>query len=254
MTENQRLKIIQGGLGFKTQVSFARALKLTSGGLSDILREKGGLGVSGTIKRILENSYNVNIDWLENGVGDMFKPGNDNISAKTNFNEPGANYRVIKMIEPENNTHTSLDKYLSDGYEPIPVYDNTSGISLISELLNNDHIKPVVLIMKGHVGCNLVVRHNDRAMDKVFAPKSQLGIQIVNNFKKMIVPGMAAIIVLEDFTITRYVHNAPDDSQLVFKSADPDAYPDITISKEDIREMWKIKSCTPEAVSQIMMY
>ncbi len=70
-TENQRLKFLMHELGFKTQSSFAKSLKMKAGTLSDIFRQKEGVGVSDRTKRILENSYNVNIDWLETGQGDM---------------------------------------------------------------------------------------------------------------------------------------------------------------------------------------
>jgi transcriptional regulator with XRE-family HTH domain len=74
MTENQRLKILMQKLGFKTQASFADAIELKPGTLSDILRQKSGVGVSAKTKRILEKSYNVNIDWLENGIGPITNP------------------------------------------------------------------------------------------------------------------------------------------------------------------------------------
>lgn len=73
MTENQRLKILQDKLGFSTQAQFAAALGITAGAISDILRGKAGVGVSASIKYKLENSYNVNIKWLETGEGQMFK-------------------------------------------------------------------------------------------------------------------------------------------------------------------------------------
>jgi hypothetical protein len=70
MTENQRLKIIIDHLNFKTQKEFAVSLKIQQGSLSDILRER--IGVSNAIKDRLELKYNVNLNWLENGVGEPF--------------------------------------------------------------------------------------------------------------------------------------------------------------------------------------
>ncbi|MFD2961577.1 MULTISPECIES: hypothetical protein [Olivibacter] len=60
-------------LGFKTQASFAAALGIKSGTMSDILRGKPGVGVSSKIKRVLENTYNVSMDFLEDNIGDVFK-------------------------------------------------------------------------------------------------------------------------------------------------------------------------------------
>jgi len=72
-TENQRLKILQKDLGFKTQGAFADALGIKQGSLSDIYRGKDGIKVSNSIKFKLETLYNINIDWLENERGEKFK-------------------------------------------------------------------------------------------------------------------------------------------------------------------------------------
>jgi transcriptional regulator with XRE-family HTH domain len=79
MTENQRLKILFRELKFKTQAQFAEAIGLKPGSLSDILREKPGVKVSANTKNKLEKSYNVNIDWLETGKGEMFKTEETNV-------------------------------------------------------------------------------------------------------------------------------------------------------------------------------
>lgn len=70
-TENQRLKIVMSKLGFKTQSAFARALNVKQGSLSDIFREKPGVGVSNSIKDKLEILYKVNKAWIETGEGPM---------------------------------------------------------------------------------------------------------------------------------------------------------------------------------------
>lgn len=98
-TDNQRLKFIMNKLGFKTQASFAIALGLKSGTLSDILRGKKGVGVSSKIKRILENTYNVNIEWLETGEGDKFKsPEHEEEKPKQQENNNN-NERIIELLE-----------------------------------------------------------------------------------------------------------------------------------------------------------
>ena len=72
-TENKRLKELQNILGFKNQKDFAAIFGLQQGSLSDIYREKAGVGVSNSIKRILEKDYSINIDWLETGIGNIKK-------------------------------------------------------------------------------------------------------------------------------------------------------------------------------------
>lgn len=71
MSENKRLIEVQKALGFKNQKEFAEKLNIKQGSLSDIYREKSGVGVSNSIKRILEIEYSINIKWLESGEGQM---------------------------------------------------------------------------------------------------------------------------------------------------------------------------------------
>ena len=73
MTENQRLKIIQKELSFNSQADFAKALGIKQGSLSDIYREKKGVGVSDSIKMKLEKEYSININWIETGEGEIIK-------------------------------------------------------------------------------------------------------------------------------------------------------------------------------------
>lgn len=73
-TENKRLRELQNFLGFSTQSEFASALGVKQGTLSGIYSAAKGVGVSASIKRVLENQYLVNIDWLETGEGSMLKP------------------------------------------------------------------------------------------------------------------------------------------------------------------------------------
>lgn len=69
MTENQRLKMIRKFLR-ETQADFGASLGLTQAGYSDI--ERGKNKVSGKIKILLQKEHNINISWLETGVGEMF--------------------------------------------------------------------------------------------------------------------------------------------------------------------------------------
>lgn len=83
MTVNQRLKKIQNSLNFKSQSDFAKALGIQQGSLSDIYREKKGVGVSDSIKMKLFKEYSINIEWLETGKGKMY---NSDIQKNNNEN------------------------------------------------------------------------------------------------------------------------------------------------------------------------
>lgn len=240
------------------QEEFAELVGIKQSHVSSI--ETGKRNITGDIKLSLQDNVGVNRHWLETGVGEMFLQKGELNADKSDMNyasEPRNNYN-IRIIEPQPQVRedviTDLQRYISTGHEPIPVYDDTDDLENIDELINNPEKKPVVLLMKGHLGCNAVVRHNDSAMDKHFPPKCQLGIQRVNNFRNRIIPGMAAIIELEDFTITRYVFEADNKDELLLRSADPESFPDMKISVAEIKTIWKIKSVTPVAIPKILMY
>ncbi|WP_157263990.1 XRE family transcriptional regulator [Pedobacter sp. Leaf176] len=68
MTEIERLRIIMERLNFKTQKKFAASLNLKEGSLSDILR--GRIGISNAVKDRLFLKFNINLEWLEKGMGE----------------------------------------------------------------------------------------------------------------------------------------------------------------------------------------
>lgn len=89
MTENKRLRELQGRLGFSSQSDFAKKLGIKQGSLSDIYREKKGVGVSDSIKRILDKEFSINIGWLETGNGNILK--------SENVLEKDADFRLVPM-------------------------------------------------------------------------------------------------------------------------------------------------------------
>ena len=129
MTENQRLKIIQKKLSFNSQADFAKALGIKQGSLSDIYREKKGVGVSDSIKMKLEKEYSINIDWIETGEGEIIKNMNidnsnikstnsiigNNITGNGNISISFANEDISKIIEQ----HKELTERLKTSQEQI---------------------------------------------------------------------------------------------------------------------------------------
>jgi bacteriophage CI repressor helix-turn-helix domain len=129
MTENQRLRIIQKELSFNSQAEFAKALGIKQGSLSDIYREKKGVGVSDSIKMKLEKEYSINIDWIETGEGEIIKNmkidnsnikstnsiiGN-NITGSGNISISFSNEDISKIIEQ----HKELTERLKTSQEQI---------------------------------------------------------------------------------------------------------------------------------------
>jgi bacteriophage CI repressor helix-turn-helix domain len=129
MTENQRLKIIQKKLSFNSQADFAKALGIKQGSLSDIYREKKGVGVSDSIKMKLEKEYSINIDWIETGEGEIIKNMNidnsnikstnsiigNNITGNGNISISFSNEDISKIIEQ----HKELTERLKTSQEQI---------------------------------------------------------------------------------------------------------------------------------------
>lgn len=68
-SENVRIKIIRNQLGL-TQKEFAEKLGMQQGSYSDIEREKNS--VSSAVKILIEQIYNVNLEWFETGKGEPF--------------------------------------------------------------------------------------------------------------------------------------------------------------------------------------
>lgn len=90
-TENERLRQLMKVLNFSNQTDFAAALGIKQGSLSDVFRGKGGVGVSDSIKRILEKEHSINIDWLETGNGEVFSSYHPPKSESV-LNEPPPDY------------------------------------------------------------------------------------------------------------------------------------------------------------------
>jgi len=91
MTENQRLKILMTELGFVKQKDFALKMNVQPGSLSDILRQKEGVGVSNNIADKLEILFNVNKEWLREGKGAMF----------LNIRKPLIEATPLRLADPE---------------------------------------------------------------------------------------------------------------------------------------------------------
>ena len=99
MTENERLAVLQRELGFNNQTEFAAALGKKQGSLSDIYRQKGGVGVSKSIKSILREKYSVNLNWLETGEGSMFIDGSESSPPPRDLSDADAKFREYVYIK-----------------------------------------------------------------------------------------------------------------------------------------------------------
>lgn len=136
-SENQRLIEVQKKLGFSSQKDFAEALGIKQGSLSDIYREKKGIKVSLSIKKILSKEFSINIKWLETGEGNMFE---DSVLETKNW--------IIDDLSRYNNSpnhdKTSLER-LGLRLDELCRVKNINYQDL-SELINVDYVELVSII------------------------------------------------------------------------------------------------------------
>lgn len=136
-SENQRLIEVQKKLGFSSQKDFAEALGIKQGSLSDIYREKKGIKVSLSIKKILSKEFSINIKWLETGEGNMFE---DSVLETKNW--------IIDDLSRYNNSlnhdKTSLER-LGLRLDELCRVKNMNYQDL-SELINVDYVELVSII------------------------------------------------------------------------------------------------------------
>lgn len=136
-SENQRLIEVQKKLGFSSQKDFAEALGIKQGSLSDIYREKKGIKVSLSIKKILSKEFSINIKWLETGEGNMFE---DSVLETKNW--------IIDDLSRYNNSQnhdkTSLER-LGLRLDELCRVKNMNYQDL-SELINVDYVELVSII------------------------------------------------------------------------------------------------------------
>ena len=113
---NQNIKNIRKALQL-SQAEFAKSLGMEQGSYSDIERGRSK-GISKSVQLILEEKYNVNIDYLYKGEGEMFYTEKSPIiTAKINLNEnkPSNNDRAL-LIETLLSQNNDL-KAERDGYK-----------------------------------------------------------------------------------------------------------------------------------------
>jgi transcriptional regulator with XRE-family HTH domain len=81
MESNRRLRAVRYTLKLR-QNEFSEALGLKQGSYSDLERGKNNL--SSSVKLLLKEKFNVNIDWLETGSGNMFSEKQSESKIKAN--------------------------------------------------------------------------------------------------------------------------------------------------------------------------
>lgn len=255
MSENQRLKILMKELGFTKQFQFAEAIELKAGTLSDILRGKVGVGVSDKTKRILEKSYNVNIDWLETGEGNirLDKKTNPRLEAEpihlasdpNDFDNDGTRFEeladgTIRMRIPII-PHKAFAGYLR-GFQDPEYFDDFSLTSI--EVFKKHQGLYLAFEVKGDSMTTLEPELNRRSIfDGVkvvgrFLPRQQWAYKLhTHNYEAWII-----VHKTEGILIKNIIKHDVEKGIITIHSLNPDKkqYPDEDMFLDDIEQIFNV--------------
>jgi transcriptional regulator with XRE-family HTH domain len=211
MTENERLKVIMDKLHFKTQNEFAEKLNIKAGSLSDVLRAKDGMGVSNAIKDRLELLFNVNREWLANGIGEPFlKKG----------------------------------PIISEAKEGVPFYDISLADSKIEDWILMEEEVEYFVNYKPFNDCTAYLPVFGDSMYPRYASGEIIAVKEVTNFD--ILQWGEAYVIMSDAATNgirsiKNVHQHPDHNKLILRSSNPNFKGDTIIEKNNISSMFIIK-------------
>ncbi|TKC10418.1 DNA-binding protein [Pedobacter polaris] len=209
MTENERLKLIIDKLHFKTQKEFAVKLNIQSGSLSDIIRGKGGMKISNAIKDKLTFMFNVNQEWLTEGIGEPFLKKGPIVSET----KEGVPYFDVSLADINHSVFMEEEPEYFVNYKPF-----------------ND--------------CTAYLPVYGDSMYPKYASGEIIAVKEVTNFE-VLQWGEAYVIMGDDTTngirSIKLVHQHADPNKLILRSSNPNFKGDTIINKKSISSMYIIK-------------
>ncbi|SFG88315.1 hypothetical protein SAMN04489864_10326 [Pedobacter insulae] len=198
-------------LHFKTQNDFAEALKIKAGSLSDVLRSKDGMGVSNAIKDRLEFLYDVNREWLTEGIG-----------------EP-----ILKK-----------NLLVRDTKEGVPYYDISINDSRLEDLLIKEGEAEYLVNYKPFNDCTAYLPVFGDSMYPRYASGEIIAVKAITNFD--VLQWGEAYVVMTDAATNgirsiKNVHEHQDPKKLILRSSNPNFRGDTVVEKKNITSMFIIK-------------
>ncbi|MFJ7359087.1 helix-turn-helix transcriptional regulator [Pedobacter suwonensis] len=207
MNENQRLKKLMELLHFKTQKDFAIALNIQQGSLSDILRER--VNVSNAIKDRLEMKFDVNLTWLEDGIGEPF-------------------FKKRPAVGESKEGVPYFDMSLSDAKEHM--VEEQRAEYLVNYLPFND--------------CTAYLPVYGDSMAPQYAAGEIIAIKEITNYE-ILQWGEAYVVMTDEdsnsLRTIKLIFQHADDSKLILRSSNPNFNGDTVISKKNIQALYIIK-------------
>lgn len=209
MTENQRLKFIISELNL-SQKDFAYRLGIQPGSLSDILRAKGGLKISASIKYKLSQSLHVNIDWLENGTGEPFLATGPKISEGV-----GVPYYNINLFETKGENLKVMEEKPDYFVNYRPFNDCAAYLPVYGDSMYPKYASGEIIAVK----------------------------EITNH--EVIQWGEAYVIMTSEnsnsLRTIKILHEHPDPTKIILRSSNPNFKGDTIINKKEIVSLYIIK-------------
>ncbi|MCX2431336.1 MULTISPECIES: LexA family transcriptional regulator [unclassified Pedobacter] len=207
MNELDRLKLLMDILGFKTQRDFAAALNIKDGSLSDILR--GRTGISNAIKDRLNFKLNINIEWLETGVGE-----------------------AVKKIGP----------VISEIKEGVPYYDIS--LSDTDTLILMEEKAEYFVNYKPFNDCTAYLPVYGDSMYPRYASGEIIAVREVTNYD--VLQWGEAYVVMADAKANylrsiKMIYEHTDRNKLILRSSNPNFKGDTIIEKSNITSLYIIK-------------
>lgn len=229
MTENQRLKNVIEALGFTKQKDFAEAVGLKQGSLSDVLREKRGVSVSANTKSKLEKSYNLNLDWLETGEGDMFK------------NIEGGK----EELGPNKSDHC---KTLTNQKKAMPMYDTVTNASSLEVYNDINKEEPAFYVdIPQFKDCNFGKKIFGQSMEGSYCSGSYVFCREVFDHS-IILFGEVYYFETEDYCMIKRLQKGSNEDCILACSDNEECrkdgsliYQPIEIQKDKIRKLYIVK-------------
>ncbi|WP_412467512.1 helix-turn-helix transcriptional regulator [Pedobacter sp. KLB.chiD] len=194
-------------LHFKTQKDFAAALNIQQGSLSDILRER--VNVSNAIKDRLEMRFDVNLTWLENGIGEPF-------------------FKKRPAVGESKEGVPYFDMSLSDAKEHI--VEEQRAEYLVNYLPFND--------------CTAYLPVYGDSMSPQYAAGEIIAIKEITNYE-ILQWGEAYVVMTDEdsnsLRTIKLIFQHADDTKLILRSSNPNFSGDTVISKKNILSLYIIK-------------
>ncbi|NTD95633.1 helix-turn-helix transcriptional regulator [Agrobacterium tumefaciens] len=208
MTEIDRLKSLMDILKFRTQRDFAVALNIKDGSLSDILRGRGSR-ISAFIKDRLVYKLNVNIEWLETGVG-----------------EP-----ILKS-----------GPVISEAKEGVPYFDIS--LSDADTLILMEEQAEYFVNYKPFNDCTAYLPVYGDSMYPRYASGEIIAIREITNFD-VLQWGEAYVVMTDEkanhLRSIKMIYQHTDQNKLILRSSNPNFKGDTVIDKSNIKSLYIIK-------------